>query len=200
MILWFHDPQETPQSAISPGLCTVLPHLEDKPRTAAVWSTFPEPRQKVPPSQIGKLKHRNCWHVAAVCQVSPFSCTGRASLFRPASCPLISTGDGQELQDGTKPKARSLWHKGLLLEGEISWFCLAGNKAPQALLFSLSPHPLGFSFSDSSVSWRGEQMRESVPLVNEQHYIHSLVWFCSYSLPQWCRWEGINFIEDNSVN
>jgi len=43
-------------------------------------------------------------------------------------------------------------------------------------------------------------MIESVPLVNDQHYIHSLVWFCSYSLLQWCQWEGINFIEDNSVN
>lgn len=89
-----------------------------------------------------------------------------------------------------------------LFEVEISWFCLAESKAPQALLFSLSPHPLGFSFSmaNTSVSWRDEQMMESVPLVNDQHYIHNLVWFCSSSLLQWCQWEGINFIGDNSVN
>lgn len=67
--------------------------LEDFPR-AQVESSL---------SHLGRLKHKNHWNVAARCRVAPFSLH------------MIPTGDGQELQDSAKPKARSLWYKWLLL-------------------------------------------------------------------------------------
>lgn len=187
MFLWFQDSQQTSRSAISTGLCTVLPDTGYK---------FPFSNRKVETSKL-----LACCYMVPCCSPSPEHAEHPCSA-RPLPADFHrwwarASGQGQAKGQITLVQAVAS-----LFEVEISWFCLAKSKTPQAFLFSLSPHPLGFSFSmaNTSVSWRDEQMMESVPPVNDQHYIHNLVWFCSSSLLQWCRWEGINFMEDNSVN
>lgn len=82
MILWFHDSQQISHSAISTGLCTVLLNMEYQPKTAAVWRTLPEPRQKVsiPKKEGWNIKIADMWLQGA--ELLPFPCTCRASLFR----------------------------------------------------------------------------------------------------------------------